>query len=368
MLGQALRAGRPGSPSARTPSSADRRARENARRRTRGRPAGSCSGSSPPSWVQGFFGPMKCTTCASAIASKSRDAQVYCQFQTGEISAQPPCSTALIRSWSSPIRSGGCCLPEGEAALQHLLALNAATSISSTPLLKTGLPARPRRLKDGTTGPACATACCRAPPPADAARCRRRAAPRSRRPARRRRRRGRGCAGTPRRTPPAAPAADRPPRSAGGPVRRPRRRRAVATRQTPHAQCAAPDRDRRPARRCRCRSPARASSAAIWLGREGGEAQVAPVGGEDHRPVGRGPASLPRGRWPWHLRRRGRRFVTMRRAVVEREAVLLRALGPGRRPLRSVARHEQRLRRQGHRARRFRPQGDRDRRDRDARA
>ena len=79
---------------------------------------------------------MKCTTCASAIASKSRDAQVYCQFHTGEISAQPPCSTALIRSWSSPIRAGGWLPPKARQRASTSCALKAVTSISEHPAVE----------------------------------------------------------------------------------------------------------------------------------------------------------------------------------------------------------------------------------------
>ena len=73
---------------------------------------------------------------------------MYCQFQTGEISAQPPCSTAFSRSWSSPIRAGGWLAPKARQRASTSCALKAATSISSTPLLKTGAGPRPRRRND----------------------------------------------------------------------------------------------------------------------------------------------------------------------------------------------------------------------------
>ena len=101
---------------------------------------------------------MKWTTFASAIASKSRDAQVYCQFHTGEISAQPPCSAALSRSWSSPITLRRLASAERAGSAPAPPVVERRHVDQHHPAVEDRRPAQPQRLERSAAGPASATA------------------------------------------------------------------------------------------------------------------------------------------------------------------------------------------------------------------
>ena len=213
------------------------------------------------SWFQGFRRPMKWTTLASSIASKRRDAQVYCQFQRGESSAQSPCSVMLSRLWSFRISASGCARPvsrqrsstswaakAGRVDQQHAaVAVARRRHAEEAELLRAAAGGAPlvvvahRRDRRGRRG-------------------RRRGARRSRRPARRHRNRGRGGGGSRRRRRRAAPAAGRWPRCGGRRGRGPAKMPPVSTRQsrTPRpARPGAAARGPRRGRRGRCRSRGR---------------------------------------------------------------------------------------------------------------
>ncbi len=213
---------------------------------------------------------------------------MYCQFHTGEISAQPPCSTRVEQVLVEADPRRRVAPAEGEAALEHVLPVEGRHVDQQHPAVEDRR--RPEPEPAELLGPPAR----RAPLDvvahrrrADAARCRRRAAPRSRRPARRRRRRDRGAAGSPRRRPPAAPAAGRPPRCAAGPARAPRTpRRCRPGSAEAEAASAGGTGAASAGSRGRCRSRGRGAARAICVGGEGGVAQVVAVAGEDDRGVG----------------------------------------------------------------------------------